>query len=148
MATANSNDIQRFTIVKGAGPSKLALLTALAYAYGDVNEEITAVPVSVKFKAYRGTKETSMAFHLYARIIGLTHENGSGESFNLEGYIRTNSRGSAHVSREERHFTGYYDVHHKEGTLDIENPDDEWLGIKSFPGTPPAPVSGLDAPQI
>ena len=74
------------------GPSKMDLFAALAYAYGKQR-------LSVDFELDDGK--------VYRVIITeIAHEDGSGESFNLAGYINWHSRclnGCSDKFRSEEH---------------------------------------------
>ncbi len=97
------------------GPSKMDLLMSFAYAY----DEERAFPTKMK--------DASGA--IYGIIpTSVSHEDGSGDSFNLRGRIMSLYPGSMTKSLRvcapylPGTFSGYYDAQGRKGTLNVELP--------------------------
>jgi len=102
------------------GPSKMDLVTALAYAYGkdrqpfwvtfELSQENLPGNAGAEFwnemvKRNRG--------QFQAIISSLEHEDSSGDSFNIAGYLGF----APHPKHLDTRFTGYYSTKTRKGSL-------------------------------
>lgn len=104
-----------------SGPNKDALFDACKYACSDsARLDIKFVvpigytmPVDDPGCAYVAMAITDM------KIIGIEHEDGSGESFNLHGYCKCdlNSFGGKDASYELYMFKAYYNAKNRRGHI-------------------------------
>lgn len=106
------------------GPSKMDLVTAFTYAY-----DMERGPFSVTF--YMLDDETKLPLEargdrrypvspkdgtpVAARITEISHEDNSGESFNLKGFVDYTGTNSFSAS-----FMGYYSTRNRRGFFDIK----------------------------
>lgn len=113
---------RRYDIV--GGPNKDLLFDACKYAFSE------AVKIPVNFAVAIGyTAPKSNPNRCYIRmkianikIVGVEHEDGSGESFNLRGYCDADLRSinSTGVSLSHYRFDAYYDSKRREGSIVFE----------------------------
>ena len=104
-----------------AGPNKDALFDACKYAYNE-NAKLTVnftvaigytMPVSDPGCAYVAMAIADIV------IVGIEHEDGSGESFNLHGYCKAdlNSFGRNNVTYKPYRFKAYYNSKNRKGCI-------------------------------
>lgn len=102
------------------------LLNALAYAYGG-EFRVPPDPMRVQFKVVSGdnvNRLQAVTMTRYARILCISHEDGSGESFNITGYLSTDADWRK-AKTGEREFSGYYNARTRTrtGTIKMKNHD-------------------------
>ena len=108
-----------------SGPSKSALFDACMYAYS--KDAKIAVNFAIP-QAY--SNDTNDATRMYLPmqitdvvITGIQHEDGSGESFNLEGYCKVDIdyhiRNDGVCRYQYRRFTAYYNAKSRKGTFTL-----------------------------
>jgi hypothetical protein len=92
---------QRLTITDG--PAAHVIWTAAQYAF-DSN-----VAATVDFTLDQGLpqKDGVMWRHIKPSVQGACHEDGSGQSLMIQGYL------------DGYHFTGYYNARRRQGYLDV-----------------------------
>ena len=108
------------------GPSKMDLITALAYAFHERSPFYPGFKVSLA-NARDAKQQELHAFlshdrkdsWLTLRIQGLEHEDGSGDSFIIQGIIMEQS------AHRRRYYTthkvnGYYSAKTRKGHFDVE----------------------------
>ena len=101
------------------GPSKMDLVTALAYAYASKNSGCgpctvdlylmdgeTGLPLVAKNAHCAPTYTAATCVPIKAKITGLEHEDGSGESFLIKGYLAYGPKPTGQSFGEE--FSQYY----------------------------------------
>lgn len=125
----NERDSTFFTLVPGGGPNKFDLSMAFFNAFEN-GRRVPSAPYRVTFTAVQGEHgrqqvgdPSSVRFEFYARIMEISHEDGSEESFNLRGYINSNAKWGYAQSNGERKFEGYLNTRNRTGWLSIENPE-------------------------
>lgn len=92
------------------GPDKLALIAALSAAYDKNN------PVFPGFKVRLSTQLDRSNF-IRLKIIGICHEDGSGQSFLIKGFIAPDQE---FVSlRNYSNFEAYYNAQKRSGKISI-----------------------------
>ncbi len=96
------NTNEKFNIKNG--PSKHVLIDAFKYAYDPAG----IINLDFKVEISKGEYAKLDDFN----IIAISHEDGSGESFNLSGWCRIN--GSYYS------FTAYYSTKHREGVIEFK----------------------------
>lgn len=120
------NDIKA-TIVDG--PSKMDLMVALFYAYDQRRGPFSVtfylkpenpLDEAIQWNTPIGAKGTPMK----AQIIGVTCEDGTGESFNIDGFLDPCGLSKPVYSDN---FTGYYSTKDRKGTIEFfhETADDK-----------------------
>lgn len=107
------------------GPSKSVLFDSCLYAYSK------DAKVHVDFAISQGCSNhgnDATKMHLMMQIIdivitGIQHEDGSGESFNLEGYCKVDIdyhiRNDGVCRYRYRRFTAYYNARSRKGTFTL-----------------------------
>lgn len=112
-----------FSIKPGQGPSKMDLLNAFMYAYGG-EFRVPPDPMRVQFKVVRGSdpERCDVVMNMFTRILGISHENNSGSSFNFFGYVSAAIDWNG-ASSNEREFRGYYNTRTRTGTIKMKNHD-------------------------
>lgn len=111
-----------FSIKPGQGPSKMDLLNALAYACGG-EFQVPPDPMRVQFKVVRGdnvNRPQAVTILKYARILSVANENGTGESFDISGYLSDDADWRK-AKTGEREFSGYYNARTRTGTIKMKN---------------------------
>ena len=107
-----------------AGPSKDTLFDACKYAYNK-NAKVT-IDFSVAIGYTMPMDNPGCAYIRMAisdlRVVGIEHEDGSGESFNLHGYCRADldSFGGGYVTYKPYRFKAYYDTKSRRGCISFE----------------------------
>lgn len=107
------------------GPSKMDLITALAYAFDKRNSFYVEFKTRLVDPENEEQQQLSRCLygcaygHLVVRIQSIEHEDRSGVSFNFSGSIM-----AEHPRRRARTAThgvkGYYSVSERKGTLSIK----------------------------
>lgn len=102
------------------GPSRDRLVEAFKYAY----DEKTEVPVDFGV-VFRQVSERSFVLLKTKdfRILSLQHEDGSGQSFNIEGYCQVSFLDPtkyAHLVLASRRFKAYYNTATRKGTIKFD----------------------------
>lgn len=97
-------DAKFYDIVKG--PNKDALFDACKYAYSENSVKVDFT-VAAGYIASVGSHQSSYKPMAVDNIVicGISHEDGSGESFNLQGYCSANVESS--VYKAHRFFATY-----------------------------------------
>ena len=112
-----------FSIING--PSKSVLFDSCQYAYSkDVKVHIDfAIP-----QGYSSHSNDAVKLYLPMQITdivitGIQHEDGSGESFNLEGHCKVDIdyhiRNDGVCRYQYRRFTAYYNSKSRKGTITL-----------------------------
>lgn len=112
-----------FSIING--PSKSVLFDSCQYAYSkDVKVHINfAIP-----QGYSSHSNDAIKLYLPMQITdivitGIQHEDGSGESFNLEGHCKVDIdyhiRNDGVCRYQYRRFTAYYNSKSRKGTITL-----------------------------
>ena len=108
-----------------SGPSKSALFDACMYAYS--KDAKIAVNFGIS-QGYSNHGDDAIKLHLMMQITdtvitGIQHEDGSGESFNLEGYCKVDIdyhiRNDGVCRYQYRRFTAYYNSKSRKGTFTL-----------------------------
>ena len=100
------------------GPSREKLFDSLRLAY---DESAPIVEFAIKNGArLAGPVETSAwcTSRILFKVIGLEHEDGSGENFNFEGYIMPPPGRKVRVSYTEP-VVGYFNTAKRQGTISL-----------------------------
>lgn len=116
------------------GPSKMDLIIGLAYAYDEANPHCVRLRTELPRTDSRGVQLTpqeqqeqqklfdivamrseAKKCHLRVRITAIEHENGSGESFIISGYVLAGS----YPSYTEYPLEGYYSARNRKGRLEL-----------------------------
>lgn len=123
MNTTSKSATNCYSIING--PSKSVLFDSCLYAYS------TDANVHVNFSISQScSSHSNDAVKLYLPmqitdivITGIQHEDGSGESFNLEGYCKVDIdyhiRNDGVCRYRYRRFTAYYDTRSRKGTFTL-----------------------------
>ena len=98
---------QKVVYVIKNGPSRDTLFDACKYAY----DKVSNVPVD--FEVHDSTTGTRIKITEW-KIVSVSHEDGSGHSFNISGYCKTNVRGYGIMSVD---FKAYYNARSREGSI-------------------------------
>lgn len=112
-----------FSIING--PSKSVLFDSCQYAYSkDVKVHINfAIPQGYSNHSNDATKLYLPMQITDIVITGIQHEDGSGESFNLEGYCKVDIdyhiRNDGVCRYQYRRFTAYYNSKSRKGTFTL-----------------------------
>lgn len=112
-----------FSIING--PSKSVLFDSCQYAYSkDVKVHINfAIPQGYSNHSNDATKLYLPMQITDLVITGIQHEDGSGESFNLEGYCKVDIdyhiRNDGVCRYQYRRFTAYYNSKSRKGTFTL-----------------------------
>lgn len=105
------------------GPSKMDLVTALAYAYDKTRPQFLVklhlvdaeTKKSLKEAVWRATSKNKEDC-FWAKVTGVKHEDGTGESFMIEGYLDLcASPGRPECSTP---FNGYYSAKDRRGSIE------------------------------
>lgn len=100
-----------FTIIDG--PNKDLLFDAVKYAYSQ------QVRVNTNFTISIDPKLANVCFiKKMRRIVGVEHEDGSGDSFNIHGYVLVCLFGKDVEAR----FRAYYNTRTRKGTFSVVLP--------------------------
>ena len=123
MNTTSKSVTNCYSIING--PSKSVLFDSCQYAYSK------DVKVHINFAISQGcSSHSNDAIKLYLPmqitdivITGIQHEDGSGESFNLEGYCKVDIdyhiRNDGVCRYQYRRFTAYYNSKSRKGTFTL-----------------------------
>ena len=123
MNTTSKSVAFRYVIFNG--PSKSVLFDSCLYAYSK------NAKVHVNFAVSQGCSNdgnNATKMHLPMQITdivitGIQHEDGSGESFNLEGYCKVDIdyhiRNDGVCRYKYRRFTAYYNAKSRKGTITL-----------------------------
>ena len=112
-----------FSIING--PSKSVLFDSCQYAYSkDVKVYINfAIPQGYSNHSNDATKLYLPMQITDTVITGIQHEDGSGESFNLEGHCKVDIdyhiRNDGVCRYQYRRFTAYYNSKSRKGTITL-----------------------------
>ena len=123
MNTTSKSATNCYSIING--PSKSVLFDSCQYAYSkDVKVHINfAIP-----QGYSSHSNDAIKLYLPMQITdivitGIQHEDGSGESFNLEGYCKVDIdyhiRNDGVCRYQYRRFTAYYNSKSRKGTITL-----------------------------
>ena len=104
------------------GPNRDRLFDAIKYAYD------ADVKVPIDFQVVYGTTMPTThpgCANIYLQLRGvrirqISHESGSGYSFNIEGYLKTRLDNPCEIIESEMHeyrFVAYYNADKREGTM-------------------------------
>lgn len=108
---------KKFQLQVNNGPSKMDLITSLITSQAKAPNG----PFKVTFEVEPGQelpqKVISTTGYKYQAVIdGISHEDGSGESFCIKGRLYDNYNGQLKVAISYR-FAGYFHTHSREGRL-------------------------------
>lgn len=109
------------------GPSKDTLFDSCKYACSKSGSRVTVdfrVAIGYTKPANDPRCENIPMAIKNIRIMGIEHEDGSGESFNLKGYCDANLesyKGTNDVDYEAYHFKGYYNSKKRRGFMFLED---------------------------
>ena len=107
-----------------AGPNKDTLFDACKYAYSKTSKVLVNFTVAIGYttpKSNPGCAYVAMAI-TDIKVIGIEHEDGSGESFILRGYCKANlsSFGGLNVTYKPYTFKAYYNAKSRKGSITFE----------------------------
>lgn len=123
MNTTSKSVTNCYSIING--PSKSVLFDSCQYAYSkDVKVHINfAIPQGYSNHSNDATKLYLPMQITDIVITGIQHEDGSGESFNLEGYCKVDIdyhiRNDGVCRYQYRRFTAYYNSKSRKGTFTL-----------------------------
>lgn len=123
MNTTSKSATNCFSIING--PSKSVLFDSCQYAYSkDVKVYINfAIPQGYSNHSNDATKLYLPMQITDLVITGIQHEDGSGESFNLEGHCKVDIdyhiRNDGVCRYQYRRFTAYYNSKSRKGTITL-----------------------------
>lgn len=101
------------------GPSKLDLLTSFATAMAKKPNQPFRVTFEVQPNQMVPQLVTSTRGYKFQAVIhSITHEDSSGESFNLSGTLYDNHNGQLNCYIQSN-FTGYYHANSRKGVLNF-----------------------------
>lgn len=106
-----------------AGPNKDALFDACKYAYSKTAKLTINFAVAIGHTMPKNDLECAyipMAITDF-KIVGIEHEDGSGESFNLHGYCKADldSFGGKNVTYKPYKFKAYYSSRNRTGYITL-----------------------------
>lgn len=107
---------EKYTII--GGPSKAELFDACKYAYHPRNEIVLDFEIVAGYTAPPTDPKAGYIPLKIKDIVvnGISHEDGSGDSFNLSGYCQVDFRLYATAPKwEPRKFEAYYNAKRREG---------------------------------
>lgn len=111
---------RQFEIIDG--PNKDALFDACKYAYNSDSTIAIDFTVAIGYtmpKSHPDCACVPMSI-TDVRIVGIEHEDGSGESFNLEGYCKADPDSSGRINPTASYkFTAYYDARKRRGGITL-----------------------------
>ena len=106
---------KEFQLQVSNGPSKMDLITSFVTAQAKAPNQ----PFKVTFEIQPGQvlpeNAVSTAGYKYQAVIdGISHEDGSGESFCIDGTLYNNRKGQLKIALRYR-FTGYFHTRDRSG---------------------------------
>ena len=119
MNTKRNETERTFDIV--AGPNRDMLFDACKYAYDKMVRIPIDFVVAIGYtmpKHHPGCAYVPM-YISDIKVVGIEHEDGSGESFNLHGYCKAdlNSLGGNNVTYKSYRFKAYYNSKNRKGCI-------------------------------
>ena len=113
------NTNRNYEIVNG--PNKDAIFDACKYAYSENAKLDISFEIAIGYTAPKddpGCAYVPMAIK-DIKITSIKHEDGSGESFNLEGYCKADlsNFGGSVVTYTDYKLKAYYNTKHREGSV-------------------------------
>lgn len=110
-----------YELVPGCAPGKMELSMAFFNVFEN-DLRTPSEPYRVQFKAVKAPRhQQSITLKFYARIMSIEHESGSGEAYNLKGYINTAREWRFREVNHEFKFIGWMDARTRTGWLLVEN---------------------------
>lgn len=107
-----------------AGPNKDALFDACKYAYSKTARLTVNFSVAIGWTMPKGDPGAAYIPMSITDVVitSITHEDGSGESFNLRGYCRADLKnlGRFDANYKPYRFKAYYNSKHRQGCITFE----------------------------
>ena len=102
------------------GPSKMDLMSSLSYCYRRIGFHGRRVPFLVEFTMDKEPVALD-GNRAYARVTGLVHEDGSGESFEIRGELSNSNDSEGFFASEHflGKFSGFYNSRSRSGLIEI-----------------------------
>lgn len=100
------------------GPGRDALFDAFKYAYDKtsvISVNFVVAISNIKTRSGESFKIKTKGF----KISSLEHEDGSGYSFNLQGYCEADTRLGSQVHYEQYNFKAYYNAKTRKGFITL-----------------------------
>ena len=116
----NTNTKKGYDIVNG--PSRESLVDAFKYAYDKQSRVNVAFHVAVGYTGKPGDPTTGyVRMHIKdIRIARIEHEDGSGTSFNLDGYCYADLESVSSAATYKRYnFKAYYNAKSRKGYIEF-----------------------------
>lgn len=114
-----------FELAQGQGPSKMDLMMAMMN-HSESQTRVPSEPIRLNFTARKSpVHQQSVRSKFYARLTCLLHEDGSDDSYMLEGFINNRAKWDYQGTNLEHKFVGYYNTKTRTGWLKIENIEPE-----------------------